>query len=184
MKPIVLVSHCLLNPFSKVRDDKEPEDTGPLIAWLMKNRIGIIQLKCPETVIYGLKRWGHVREQFDTQHYRKVSRALLSETIDEVKDYTKNGCRLLAVIGIDGSPSCGIRCSCSSASWGGEISLIQNPEEIKQIEYCRLPGIFMEELRNLLNENGIKTALLAYRSNAVAALLAELQNVLESAAAV
>ena len=175
MKNIVLLSHCLLNPFSKVKDEQEPEDTSALIEWLLKNQIGIIQLKRAETEIYGLKRWGHVREQFDTSHYRSVSRSLLAKTVDEVKEYMNNGYRLLAVIGIDGSPSCGIHCSCSSKRWGGEISLIKDLEAVKQIDYCAFPGIFMEELQQLFKQNAVKTSFLAYKSHSIDALIEALQ---------
>ena len=180
MKSIVLLSHCLLNPFSKVKNNKEPDDVSALIEWLMKNKIGIIQLKCPETEMYGLKRWGHVREQFDTPHYRHVSRTLISQTIDEVKEYIRNGYKLSAVIGIDGSPSCGVHCSCSSKRWGGEISIIQDLEEVKQIDYCNLPGIFMEELQMQLEHNGIQTAFLAYKGKALDALIKEAELLIRS----
>lgn len=175
MKNIVLLSHCLLNPFSKVKTDKEPEDISALIEWLMKNKIGIIQLKCPETEIYGLKRWGHVREQFDTPHYRNISRTLITQTIEEVKEYIRNGYRLPAVIGIDGSPSCGVHCSCSSEHWGGEISIIQDLEAVKRIGYCNLPGIFMEELQMQLEHNGIQTVFLAYKSKGLGRLMKEME---------
>ena len=175
MKDITLLSHCLLNPFSKVRTDREPENMSALIEWLMKHNIGIIQLKCPETEIYGLKRWGHVREQFDTPHYRNVSRTLITRTIDEVKEYIRNGYKLLAVIGIDGSPSCGVHCSCSSEHWGGEISIIQDLEAVKRIDYCNLPGIFMEELQMQLEQGGIQTVFLAYSGKELDKLIKELE---------
>lgn len=64
MKEIVIVSHCILNDASKVKslvalteEEKDKELLMSLVRW--KN-IQLIQLPCPEFIIYGAKRWGHV----------------------------------------------------------------------------------------------------------------------------
>lgn len=179
MKNIVLLSHCILNNFSKVKNNKACEDMSALIEWLLKNKIGLIQLKCPETHLYGLKRWGHVREQFDTVHYRKVSREIIAELIDEVREYLNNNYRLLAVVGIDGSPSCGIQYSCSSKNWGGEISLIQSLDAIIPTDYEKRPGIFMEEMQSLFAKQNIHTKFLAYKRDCISALISDLQKLMQ-----
>lgn len=180
MKNIILLSHCLLNPHSQVRSESERESMEALFSWLIKNKIGIIQLACPETEVYGLRRWGHVREQFDNINYRKACRSMINKTLDEVSEYINNGCRLLAVAGIDGSPSCGINFSCSSEDWGGEISSIKDFTKIKNINYPRIPGIYMEELKKIFFENSITTNFIAYSSrDKVNALIKNLESILK-----
>lgn len=180
MKNIILLSHCLLNPLSQVRAENERESMEPLLTWLTKNKIGIIQLACPETEVYGLRRWGHVREQFDNINYRKTCRSMINQKLDEVREYINNGCRLLAVVGIDGSPSCGINFSCSSEDWGGEISSIKDFTKIKNINYPHIPGIYMEELKKIFFENSIRTNFIAYNSmDRVSALVKNLESILE-----
>lgn len=180
MKNIILLSHCLLNPHSQVRAEKERESMEPLLTWLTKNKIGIIQMACPETEVCGLRRWGHVREQFDNINYRKACRSMVSQKADEVSEYINNGCRLLAVVGIDGSPSCGINFSCSSEDWGGEISSIKDFTKIKNINYPRIPGIYMEELKKIFFENSITTNFIAYSSrDKVNALIKNLESILK-----
>lgn len=154
-KNIILVSHCLLNPYSQVVSKKRtPLKLKPLFDWLYENQVGVYQLPCPETHIYGLKRWGHVREQFDTAFYRNTSRELLAPVKDDIQEYLNNGYKILGILGINGSPSCGIDFSCSSSEWYGEISSIDSIEEkLKELEYMKSKGIFMEEFENMLDMN-------------------------------
>lgn len=65
-KKIIILSHCILNEYSKVKgydkDENYEPNTLDFMKMLMENNIGIIQLPCPETTCYGLKRWGHVKD--------------------------------------------------------------------------------------------------------------------------
>lgn len=68
-KKIALVSHCILNANSKVEGLSEYGGMlKDVMNYLMDEGYGIIQMPCPEMAIYGIKRWGHVKEQFDTPH--------------------------------------------------------------------------------------------------------------------
>ncbi len=126
-----------------------------VINLLFENEIGIIQLPCPEMLTYGIKRWGHVREQFDTPYFRDKCHETMKPVINQLKDYTKNNYKIIGVIGIDGSPSCGVNKSCSGA-WGGEILGNQDIlDRVNNVEYMSQPGIFMEEIKELLDKNNI-----------------------------
>lgn len=71
-KKIVLISHCILNVNSKVEGLAQYENNSlELVKYLIENKFGIIQLPCPEASFYGMRRWGHVKEQFDTPYYRE-----------------------------------------------------------------------------------------------------------------
>lgn len=153
-KKIILVSHCILNSNSKVEGLSQYSGIlYELVNLIAQKGIGIIQLPCPELIMYGIKRWGHVKEQFDTPYFREKSRELLKPIISQVIDYEKNGYSILGVIGIDGSPSCGVNKTCS-ANWGGELSgddkIISKINNIKSLEE---PGIFIEELKKQFEEN-------------------------------
>lgn len=132
-----------------------------------------------ENIIFGYNRWGHVKEQFDTEFYRKTSRDYLKPIILELKDYVKNDFRILAVVGIDGSPSCGVNLTCSAPNWGGEISSIENLQEVKKdLKYLYTSGVFMEELNDLLKNNNIYTKFIGYRRNKIEELIKELDNLI------
>ena len=65
MKKILVVSHCLLNTASKVKRFKEESIRAEeaLRQDILKEAIGsgiqILQLPCPEFIMYGPCRWGH-----------------------------------------------------------------------------------------------------------------------------
>ena len=71
-KKIILLSHCILNVNPKV-EGLEPYESlvKELTDYLYENKVGIIQLPCPEMAIYGIKRWGHVKDQFNYSFFKK-----------------------------------------------------------------------------------------------------------------
>jgi len=150
------LAHCILNGNAKVQGlCNYPSSITDVINILLENEIGIIQLPCPEMMTYGVKRWGHVREQFDTAYFRNECQQIMMPIINQLKDYTKNGYQIVGVIGVDGSPSCGVNKSCSGA-WGGEIFGDEDIlDRIKRMEFVSKRGIFMEEIKELLDKNNI-----------------------------
>ncbi|MBA2841069.1 putative secreted protein [Methanococcus maripaludis] len=155
-KKIALVSHCILNANSKVEGLSEYGGVlKDVMMYLMDEGYGIIQMPCPEMAIYGIKRWGHVKEQFDTPHFRNVSRKLFQPILEQVQDYIKNGYEVSLLIGIDKSPSCGINETCSSKEWGGYSSNGNMAEKVEKLEMIPEKGIFMDEILKILNENEI-----------------------------
>lgn len=156
-RKMVMLSHCILNANSKVEGlSIYPAAMQDLVRFLMESGIGIIQLPCPEMEVYGIKRWGHVKEQFDTPHFRRICREILRSTVGQVENYLNNGYEVLGIIGIDGSPSCGVQKTCSSQNWGGETS---DKEElwnkISDVRSVEGRGVFMDELMELLGESGL-----------------------------
>lgn len=157
-KEIVIVSHCILNVNSKVEGLCEFGNiSNKLIKYLMDRDYGIIQLPCPETTIYGIKRWGHVKEQFDNPYYRKHCRNIFKPILEQIEDYTNNDYKIKALMSINGSPSCGYNLTCSSPIWGGEfISKENTNEKINDLKVIDKSGIFMEEIEKMLIEKNIK----------------------------
>lgn len=49
--------------------------------------IQLVQLPCPEFTLYGPKRWGHTREQFDNPFFREHCRKILSPVLTQMKAY-------------------------------------------------------------------------------------------------
>lgn len=161
-KNIVIVSHCILNVNSKVEGLCEFGNTSySLIKYLMDSDYGIIQLPCPEVTIYGIKRWGHVKEQFDTPYYRKHCRSIFEPILEQIEDYINNGYKIKTLIAINGSPSCGYNLTCSSPVWGGEFINKENiDEKINDLKIINKPGIFMEEIEKMLIEKNIKISII------------------------
>lgn len=167
-KKIVLLSHCILNCNAKVEGLSNYKSMKfRIIEKLHKMDIGIIQLPCPEMHIYGIKRWGHTKEQFDNLHYRREARKILEPVAYQVKNYIDNGYELIGYVGIDGSPSCGVNKTCSG-QWGGEYKSIENfNNAINTLKMVNEPGIFVEEAKLIFEELGIKTPYFAIQEDEV-----------------
>lgn len=155
-KKIVLVSHCILNQNSVVKPyGRKTEDFKNLLMKLIEENIGIIQLPCPEISLYGLKRWGHVKDQFETPHFRKQSKLLIENILDNLIEYKSNGYEILGVIGIKGSPSCGITTTCRG-DWNGSLGSGDVEEKLKSLREVNEAGVFMETLKESLVEIDIE----------------------------
>lgn len=155
-KKIAIISHCIINQNSVVKGEyKDINIFFPFIKKLFEENIGILQLPCPETECYGLRRWGHVKEQFDNCGYRKYLEKIVNSFVDIIKEYINNGYEIVGIYGIAGSPSCGVNLTCS-ANWEGEISLYKDKEDIvSRVKMINESGIFMEIFKSILDKNKI-----------------------------
>lgn len=155
-KKIAIISHCIINQNSVVKGEyKDMNMFFPFIKKLFEENIGILQLPCPETECYGLRRWGHVKEQFDNCGYRKYLEKIVNSFVDIIKEYINNEYEIVGIYGIAGSPSCGVSLTCS-ANWEGEISLYKDKEDIvSRVKMINESGIFMEIFKSVLDKNKI-----------------------------
>ncbi|SHK08313.1 Predicted secreted protein [Hathewaya proteolytica DSM 3090] len=166
-KNIVFVSHCVLNTASKVttfshKTGEEETARKDFLHFAVDNDIHLIQLPCPEFNIYGASRWGHTKEQFDNPFFEKYCIEMLEPYILQMREYIKecNKFSVLGVVGINGSPSCGIDITCSG-NWGGEFSGRDNLQEtIKTIHIVQEKGMLMKVLQNLMKENKINLPMM------------------------
>ncbi len=163
MDKILIVSHCILNTSSKVisnnstENQKEADHREKLMNYVIKNNIQLIQLPCPEFLVYGSRRWGHVKEQFDHPFFRKQCKEMLIPVVMQLKEYASCPERfeVLAIVAIDGSPSCGSRLTCRG-DWGGELSDCPDfDNKIRSLHLANGSGIFMEEVKKLLAEENL-----------------------------
>ncbi len=165
---IMAVCHCILNPASKVAslDAAEYEAERALrdsaMEALLRHGVGLIQLPCPELTLYGAIRWGHVKEQFDNPFFRAHCRSLLSPYLGQLAEYASHPgrFRILGILGIDGSPSCGVHKTCTGA-WGGELFCSGAQRALPQPVLKEGQGVFIEELLLLLNARGLTIPILS-----------------------
>lgn len=163
MKKIVFVSHCILNTASKVvlynQEEMDAEETlrKKFMHAAIDQDVHIIQLPCPEFTMYGSKRWGHVSNQFDNTFFRDHCHNILTPILQQMKEYVANEdwFEVLGIVGVDGSPSCGVDYTCC-ADWYGSFECRTGLSET--LNACTLekkPGIFMDVLREMLEESGL-----------------------------
>lgn len=168
MDKILVVSHCILNISSKVtgydeaEQREEAEHRRGLLDYVRENNIQLIQLPCPEFLMYGARRWGHVKEQFGHPFYRNQCRQILEPVIMQLKEYASYPERfaLLGIVAIDHSPSCGFHATCKG-DWGGELGGCPNlKQKLESLTISEEPGVFMEELIKLLHESQLELPIL------------------------
>ena len=162
MKKILLVSHCLLNTASKLKSydqsEMKAEDSlrKEIIKTAVDNDIHLLQLPCPEFLQYGYRRWGHTYDQFNNVFFRERCREMLQPVILQVKEYLENDTEfeIVGVLGIDGSPSCGVKYTCR-APWGGEFSGRDVTDVLHSCHLEEGSGVLLETLKKMLEEEGI-----------------------------
>lgn len=161
-KKIVLLSHCILNVNAKIYGiATEQAGCIRIVEGLLKNGFGIIQLPCVEQSCFGINRWGQVKEQVDFPAFRAKCRFLLQPIIEQVLDFYENGYEISAIVGLDGSPTCGVNYTCTG-KWGGEIGEGYDlPAKIESLGILREPGVMMEVLKEMLEEMHINARFLS-----------------------
>ena len=165
-KRIVLVSHCILNTAAKVwraGPEQGRLEEGSRLAFLqhaLEQGIQFIQLPCPEFTLYGPSRWGHTREQFDNPFFRAHCRQILDPVLQQLQAYLhpREGKKfqVLGIVGIEGSPSCGVYRTCTGP-WGGDLGgRADLMDTVDQVHGMPGMGILMDELVQMLAQAGIQ----------------------------
>lgn len=150
-RKIFIVAHCVLNVNSKVEGiSPYTSMMREVIDILQDRKYGIIQLPCPELLLYGIRRWGHAKEQFDTPAFRNHCRRIFEPVLDQIVHYLKNGYSIGGIIGIDGSPSCGVNMTWSAPEWKGNMNNSTICGVLEKGSVSSGSGIFIEEIKSML----------------------------------
>jgi len=121
-KKVVIAAHCLLNQNSISDGTAEmPSQFDAIINLFTSNKIGIIQLPCPEFLCLGLARRdeGGAKRELLEENTRirtlmceegnvETLRNRAQEIAKQLEDYRKYHFKILGLIGINRSPSCGV----------------------------------------------------------------------------
>jgi predicted secreted protein len=149
-RKVALVANCLLNQNAKVCEGANYRGVvSPVVAALRSRGYVLQQLPCPELAFAGVRRWWAVYEQYDTPAYRDHCRRLAQAVAPLIEGYLRAGDEVI-LIGLDGSPSTGVRFTSSAPDWGGRPN---RPEDDWQI--LPRPGIWIEELQAELARRGL-----------------------------
>lgn len=168
VKRILLVSHCILNNASKVELDEaglagEYKLRGELMNLIIEKNIQVIQLPCPEFIMYGSQRWGHVKNQFQHPFYKEQCRKLLDSVLMQVQEYTQHPetFSVIGIVSVEGSPNCGYHRTCEGP-WKGEIGsdekricAIQN-----SLKMTEKPGVYMEILEKEIHDRELSIPIM------------------------
>jgi len=151
---IALIANCLLNQNSRALGLAERSSViTEIVEFLARNEMGIIQMPCPELAYAGVTRQPQTKDQYYNVRFRRHCRKIANELADQVQEYDKSGIKLKLVIGVNGSPSCGVN----------ETS-----------------GILIVELRFALDEKAISAPFSAVHTDHLKEDIIRLEKLLES----
>ncbi|MDD4874769.1 MAG: hypothetical protein PHE15_07370 [Dehalococcoidales bacterium] len=114
-----------------------PAVVNPIIDVLMDQNINIIQMPCPELFFDTFNRTPCRKAKYDTPENRRVYREASRDVLKQIINLRKAGHKVDAILGIEYSPSCA-------------ISRLTGTSQMNDIKES---GIFIEEIKRLLNEN-------------------------------
>lgn len=121
-KKVILVAHCILNQNAKIdRCAHYPGAMREVIQTLLEAGIGILQMPCPELIYLGLDRQVDKDQTTTIESEDDRVGLLMNKTVPKVlcgkisydliyqiKQYQLNGFTVIGMLGINGSPTCGV----------------------------------------------------------------------------
>ena len=153
-RDFIIVSHCLLNPHSRVHIlGKQFGLPHKICSYLLLNKIAIIQLPCPEFMVMGYIRNPQGRQQYNNIMFKNQCKELLNRYILMIEELINNNHRLIAYLGIQGSPTCSIFWGNHKHNKFNTESMIDDTNNINENNYQL--GVLSEILQERLNEINI-----------------------------
>ncbi|MBU1669936.1 MAG: DUF523 domain-containing protein [Actinobacteria bacterium] len=185
---VVFISHCLLNENTRYLGGAFREGCVDEVLDEIRGRgLGIIQMECPEQ-----RAWGGVLKKYmwlglGTRNgvllklkrplmavflwnTRRVCRKMAREIVRQVRDYLGSGFAVAGVIGIGGSPTCGVRNTVDIGKFS-DYMLTADLDRLDRetlnrdgIRECGIEGrgLFIEALHTELHRKGISIDFYEY----------------------
>jgi predicted secreted protein len=162
-KKVVFVPHCILN--QNVRASGKEKTNGAIkevVNFFTEAEIGIVQLPCPEVEFDGgLDREFKAKEKYNSA-YREHCKSISLEILKTVKKYLEKEYKVLGILGIEFSPTCG-------------VYRVENSRKI-------IPGkgILIEELEREMQKNNFQVPIIAINLNNIFSSLEKLSLLLKN----
>ncbi len=141
-----------------------PAAIKPVIEEILRHEVNIIQMPCPESQLggceNGLKRGPKSISQYDTSEFREICQHFASSITEMVKAILANGYEIVAILGIEYSPSCSIKLQYSNKG------------------VFHQPGIFIESLQSQLAKEKIEIPFVGINRRVIKKSLNELKKLL------
>lgn len=160
-KKVVFAAHCVLNQNAKIDQCAHYPGAIKEVAELLVNSgIGIIQMPCPEMLYLGLDREldestkptvesedSRVFERMSEDNSKALCKKIANNIVYQIKEYQKHNFEVIGLIGINGSPTCGIE-----TAWAEGMETNEN-------------GVFIKLLRDELWKNKISIKMIGIKAN-------------------
>ena len=180
-RKVAFVSHCLLNQNTRYLGGAcRACCVREVVDGLLDRDIGIVQMPCPEQLAWGgvlkrhlLRMYGHPRAAalagIARAYSRIVFHRLATRVASEIADYVDAGFTVEAVIGVDGSPSCGVATTVDMRGALRDIAAadprqltIDGQNALVRQHLEAGPGLFIEQLQRELRRRRLEVSFVAH----------------------
>jgi len=149
-KRVILLAHCILNQNAKIDGCAHyPGVVREVLEVILASGCGVVQMECPEIAHLGLGRLvapgsartvesedTRVAELMEGQAGQACCREIAGRVTHQIDEYLRNGFAVLAVLGVNGSPTCGVE-----TGWRGGVEVAEPGVLIREIlQACQRRG--------------------------------------------
>lgn len=184
---VVFLSHCLLNENTRYLGGAcRTCCVREVIEQCMDQGVGMVQMPCPEQEVWGgvlktrmLALYGRRARVFPgvvkallpigLLYVRWEYRAMARKVAAQIDDYVSSGFTVVGIVGIDGSPTCGVRTTVDIEGFVGDMlradrgTLTTSDQNAWVRKHARKgQGLFVEELETALRARRLRVPLLAH----------------------
>jgi predicted secreted protein len=179
---VVFLSHCLLNQNTRYLGGAcRSCCVQEIVEQCVVKGIGMVQLPCPEEHVWGgvLKR--HMLRLYGAPalgspfwraawlYTRLRYRVIARQAAAQIADYLRSGFSVLGVVGVDGSPSCGVQKTVDGGAFVADLASV-DPRSFSVARQNALVrrhatagrGLFIQELARELGRRGVEVPFLAH----------------------
>ena len=111
-KKVVFLAYCLLDQNARAKGlAKYYGPVSEIVETLTTNGVGMVQMPCPELLYSGFDRTPRPRTWYDNKQFQSICRECAEQVVELVDRYVKNDYQIVAIIGVEHSPSCAIEMS-------------------------------------------------------------------------
>ncbi len=186
-KKVIFLAHCLLNENTRYLGGACYQGPIPeIVKTCIEHGIGIVQLPCPEQHAWGgvLKKrllffygskgiiWCWLRKlllPIALLYTKHVYRKLANQAVYLIEDYKNSDIKILGLVGVDASPSCGVCTTINIPkavmSLGRITKDLTSSDDINQIVMKNVEagqGFYIERIKRELNKRGINIPFIAH----------------------
>ncbi len=188
-REVVFVAHCLLNENTRYLGGAcRACCVREVVDACLDRGLGLVQMPCPEQEVwggvlkrrmlrlYGLERRSRVAaalvrlaRPIAAWYVRRAYRRLARRIAAQIDDYERSGLRVRGVIGIDGSPSCGVHTTIDAGRFVDamlrvEVARFSTAAQNAMVRGFAAPGrgLFIDELARALERRHLRVPLYAH----------------------
>lgn len=184
---VIFLSHCILNANTRYLGGAcRPGAIAEIVTYCVDHDLGIVQLPCPEEAAWGgvlkrllLRSIGARTHPFYPLrgvmlpvflgYTRLVFGGLAGHVARQISDYRRAGIEVAAIVGIDGSPSCGVSQTLAirdaAEGWSAIAVAEASAERLNEvIRQTLVPGtgIFIRQIERALIRRRLKVPFIGH----------------------